>query len=316
MRAFTLPQLALSVRQRANLSGQQNPYGSNTGTQTSDNELTTNINSSVAELWDILITEKPSDNYNYKTYNIPIVANTSIYALPWDFFKLRGVDGSVNGGSWWFDILPYNEHQRNMYSYVNTVLAPQPPWYTAMKYQLQGGNISFIPVPVTSANIPLTRLTYYQTAPILVANLPPNYVGYPTPNVYQMNAYVVATVNGIDQIFQAGNTGTVGAFLPTWNIPGTTLDGSILWSYVAPLSMFATTFDGINGWEDYVIVDAAIKSLMKIDSPLVSEFMQYKEAIRARIQAAADNRNQGDALVISGGFGGDQGGFGIGGGFG
>lgn len=79
------------------------------------------------------------------------------------------------------------------------------------------------------------------------------------------------------------------------------------------------TTQGISGWCEYVILDAAIKALLKEESD-ASALMTRKEALKRRIEAAANNRDQGQPDTISdtrgnGGWG--QGGAiqGFGGGF-
>lgn len=56
--------------------------------------------------------------------------------------------------------------------------------------------------------------------------------------------------------------------------------------------------DGISGWEEYVIVDAAIKALKKEESDC-QELMMEKAALIARIEAAAQNRNEAEPQTVS-----------------
>ena len=51
--------------------------------------------------------------------------------------------------------------------------------------------------------------------------------------------------------------------------------------------------DGVNGWLEYVIVDAAIKALQKEESD-VSVLMARKQELVARIEEMADNRDAGE----------------------
>ena len=53
--------------------------------------------------------------------------------------------------------------------------------------------------------------------------------------------------------------------------------------YVAPAAGEAYSFQGINGWEEYVIVDMCIKMLMKEESD-PSAFMAQKQAMIQRIE--------------------------------
>ena len=56
--------------------------------------------------------------------------------------------------------------------------------------------------------------------------------------------------------------------------------------------------DGVSGWTEYIIVDAAIKALQKEESD-VSVLMAQKQALIARIEAAAENRDAGEPERIS-----------------
>ena len=52
------------------------------------------------------------------------------------------------------------------------------------------------------------------------------------------------------------------------------------------------SFDGINGWEEYVVVDCAIKMLQKQEDD-VSVLMNQKQELKARIEAMAADRDAG-----------------------
>ena len=57
-------------------------------------------------------------------------------------------------------------------------------------------------------------------------------------------------------------------------------------------------FDGISGWEEYVIIDAAIKMLVKEESD-TSALNAAKQAMLIRIKAAAAGRDAGEPPKIS-----------------
>jgi len=70
--------------------------------------------------------------------------------------------------------------------------------------------------------------------------------------------------------------------------------------------------DGVSGWTEYVIIDAAIKALQKEESD-VSVLMAQKQAMIVRIQSSAMNRDAGSPQTVSdsrmsGGYWGDPGG--------
>ena len=58
------------------------------------------------------------------------------------------------------------------------------------------------------------------------------------------------------------------------------------------------TMDGVSGWEEYVIVDGAIKALEKEESD-VSILMAQKQALIKRIEEAAENRDAGSPQTVS-----------------
>lgn len=73
-----------------------------------------------------------------------------------------------------------------------------------------------------------------------------------------------------------------------------------LWYIKRPLVKVADNdiLDGISGWSEYIIVDAAIKAMQKEESD-VSVLMAQKMALRQRIESAASNRDAGEPEVVS-----------------
>jgi FKBP-type peptidyl-prolyl cis-trans isomerase 2 len=58
------------------------------------------------------------------------------------------------------------------------------------------------------------------------------------------------------------------------------------------------TVDAISGWEEYIVVDACIKALVKEESD-PSAFMMQKQGLLKRIEEAAENRNVGEPQTVS-----------------
>lgn len=73
-----------------------------------------------------------------------------------------------------------------------------------------------------------------------------------------------------------------------------------LWFIPRPISLLADSdvLDGISGWDEYVIVDAAIKALQKEESD-VTVLISQKMALLKRIEAAAANRDVGQSESVS-----------------
>lgn len=64
------------------------------------------------------------------------------------------------------------------------------------------------------------------------------------------------------------------------------------------LTSDSSTLDGINGWEEYVVVDAARKCLDKEETD-TSSLIREKEMLRQRITAASARRDAGAPKTIS-----------------
>lgn len=59
---------------------------------------------------------------------------------------------------------------------------------------------------------------------------------------------------------------------------------------ITDLSSDGSTLDGVNGWEEYIVIDVAIKSLLKEESDVTALMMQ-KEAMKQRIREGAMARD-------------------------
>ena len=318
MRSFSLPEFSLAVRQRADLGGQENAFGSNTGGEITDAEMTVLVQGSITKVWDIL-TGKFGDMYAWgdggsgtgQGYIIPVQQGVYRYQLPWDFYKEHGVDLALDSTLQnWASVRPYTLRDRNLFSFpLQTVLA-YAGWQN-MRYQMQGQFLNFLP---QLGPLPGTmRLLYCPQAPTLVLTLP---AAQATGTAYTYGTLVTVTVSSVAQVFMcvvAGTSATPTA--PTFNVPGTTADGTVTWAYKGPLNAYATTFDGISGYEELVILDAAIKSRVKQEADANDLRGQFAMEMD-RINLAAANRQAGDPMVIAGGFGSCEGGPAYGNGFG
>jgi len=68
-----------------------------------------------------------------------------------------------------------------------------------------------------------------------------------------------------------------------------------LWYIPKPLTLAndADVFNGINGWEEYVVIDAAIKMRVKEESP-VKDLQEAKEEMKRRILQASTGRDSSE----------------------
>lgn len=60
----------------------------------------------------------------------------------------------------------------------------------------------------------------------------------------------------------------------------------------------ADLLNGVNGWEEYIILDAAIKMLVKEESD-VSQLEKHKDRILLRINTMAENRDAGQSFKVN-----------------
>ncbi len=66
---------------------------------------------------------------------------------------------------------------------------------------------------------------------------------------------------------------------------------------LCPPTVDGDVVDGINGWEEYIVIDAVIKALTKEESD-VSIFMARKQAIIDRLNSEVENRDAGASACI------------------
>lgn len=182
-----------------------------------DSELDAYINSSARELYDLLTTK--FEDYYLTSSSFTVTFPTTSFAVPSDFYKLRGVDIFV-GNSYYETAQPFTFQERNLQQ--NPIVFPfaQTSGYL---YQLRAGNIHFL-----------------------------------------NNQYSSGTITG-----------------RIWYIPRMT-----------KLVDATDTFDGINGWEEYIIINTAIKMLQKEESD-TSVLLALKKEMKERIEETAANRDAG-----------------------
>jgi hypothetical protein len=149
----TLLQLKTQARQRADAENSN---------FVKDSELTSYINNSIAELHDILSEAYGSEYFVIPSSEISITSGEDTYALPADFYELKGVDLKITQD--WVTIEQFNFNERNRFSEFGA-------WTGAgsvnVRYRLVGDNIQLTPVPDQGATM---RLWYVPSATALSAD--------------------------------------------------------------------------------------------------------------------------------------------------
>ena len=180
----------------------------------SDSELTTYINESYAELYDMMIATF-EDYFTIET-NITVSGGTGRLTLPSDFYKLRGLDKALGGGN----------HA------------------TVYKFTFNDRNVTESnPFRLTSAFGLRTEYRIVKGELLLVPASPAN-------GVYRL-----------------------------WYMPQITF-----------LSASTDTVDVPNGFDEYVVIDAAIKCLTKEESS-TEVLERAKVLMTQRIESMASNRD-------------------------
>lgn len=213
-RSLTLADLHYQSRLRADKVG---------SSYIKKDELTSYINSSYAELYDLLIGAYGNDYY-LKLNSFTTVGGTDTYSLPSDFYKMIGMDFKLTA-SRRLTLRPFQFNERNRYqegAYWSAVVGISGP-----RYHIQGNDIKFRPTPDGAYQI---DHWYIPCCPVLV--------------------------NDND------------------------------------------TVDGINGFEEYIIVDCAIKMLSKEESEIGHLEVQKNRLIQ-RINTMAENRDAGQTFRVS-----------------
>lgn len=216
--SISLSDLRSRARERADMEDSQ---------FVTDTELNYYINSSIAELHDILV-QSYGEDYFIDSVTFQTVSGQESYSLSSiftnnDFYKVRGVDAKLNGDDW-FTLKPFNFNERNRFQHFGV-------WdylgITNVRYRFLGSDLRLSPPPDSITDVRI------------------------------------------------------------WYIPKST-----------ELVNDSDTFDDINYYAEYVIVDAAIKMLTKEETD-ATVLINQKAALKRRIEEASNNRDAGDPESIS-----------------
>ncbi len=152
--SITLLELRTRARRRADMENSQ---------FITDPELTDYINSSIAELHDILIQAYDSDYAIAEAPPITTVSGQDQYDLPTDFYKVKGVDAKIDNNNYsTLQNFNFNERNRsNSFTIWNVAGLPH------IQYRVLGNKIKFSPIPDKAVEI---KLWYIPLATKLVAD--------------------------------------------------------------------------------------------------------------------------------------------------
>lgn len=212
------------------------------------------------------------------------------------FYKLTGLDlqysGAPNG---WVTLRNFMWIERNKYAFPNT--ASNFNGQTNLRYCLHGNNIYVIPAPQVGQ---LVQAHYIPAPTNLQFRLPgwftsgSNVIGSMTDTTglaVQMNI----TANFTQGVIPPGTTiSAIGSTTVTMSSNALSTQSAFIFSAWSD----ATLMEGISGWDQFVIIDAARKAMSKTEFDS-SDMKQERDAMIMDIQAMAEARDAGQAFHVS-----------------
>ena len=272
----SLTELRTLTRQRADMQNSQ---------FVDDTELTRYLNNSWGELYNLII-DNFNEDYYTTTNTFTLTSGTDSYSLPSDFYKLRGVDLVVTTTES-VPLRRYNWAERTRNSV--TVRARD------YRYRVQKGSIVFTPVPSTNDSIK----SFYIPSPRKLESVTPSGVtrGSTTTYTVSSHSFVADDVVNVSN-FLADNYNsqqTVQSVTSTTIV--TDLNSSAL-SDPTSIGTVESVFDFYSGWDEYVIIDSAIKMLLKEEADVTALLLQ-KNQLRERIITESQNRDAGEPQTVT-----------------
>lgn len=266
-----------------------------TGTQPGA-EWTFWANSAISDFFDKVGQADPErymENYQFQT-----AANVSDYPLPSDFKTLLRVDLLYGAGTppLFYTLRKFNLIEEDAFQFPANVTLAGP----AYRYRLRGSNIHFAP-SIQAANT--ISLYYLPVVPQLVPTIPGTTVSAAsagqlapatngTINVASTTGFLpsgiftVATTSGTQTITYTALTSTSftgctgGDGVGTMALGATVTQGGV-----------QIAIDGINGWEEMIVLDMAMRALLKENATDITMLQQEYARWEQKIKALAEQRD-------------------------
>lgn len=133
----TLAQLRLAAQQRADMVN---------SAFVSTTEWNSYINSSLYELYDLLIQKYGDDYFVATPYAFTADGTNQLFALPDDCYKSLGLDVALSSGnSGWVTVRHFMFAERNKFNAPSLAIPGYGP--INLQYRINGSNLMFIPTP-------------------------------------------------------------------------------------------------------------------------------------------------------------------------
>ena len=277
----------------------------------STSEWNRNIQGSLKELIDLIVAAYAEDYYATNPLQFPTNGQTnnlqgSFYPLPDGkttftdgitgatvtppaFYKLLGVDLQLSAGNpgSYVSIYGFNFSDRNRYAVPNF-----QSFYgvTNLRARLFGNQLWLTPIPAGGQIIQLWQIPRF-------FDIQPEVIGGLTASSATVTCTDTSLLTvGMQLQYPPSPTGTIPAGTTILTItPNVSFTISSPATQTIPQALLrcwndAVTIDGINGWEEYAVVDSALKAYGKEeDAP--QQLVQSKLAMTKRLEDMAANRN-------------------------
>ncbi len=262
------------------------------------------ISQSYKELYDLLVAAYGNDYHVATTYQF-VTSSSQTYTLPdgtsaylntsgttaQKVYKLLGVDLQYSSSPTGFVSLKRFEFiERNKYAYPNTT--QNMAGYTNLKYRLEGNNLMLIPIPSSGQLVQL----WYIPAPTSLQFM------LPCGTTLSSTTITLSDVTGLSTGMNVFGTGiqanttvsSIGSTSLVLSAQATSTNASSILSFWND----STLMDGISGWEEYIVIDAAIKAQIKQENDYQGLAGQ-KMAMQKRIEDMSEARDVGQAQHVS-----------------
>jgi hypothetical protein len=293
MRLVTVSDLATRARRAADMEA---------SAFVTDAEVRGYVNDGLTELWDLLVGAYGED-YFLQQSTFTLSGSAETVALPSDFYKLRGVDLALSGTNY----LPVNKYgwrRRNRGTWYPG--GAQVGTFVDMEYRLEQGKVRFTPKAGGSYG---GRIWYVPTSPVLQL-----WNAIATTDVSASADTITIAGHGLrgNATVRLSSTTTLPAGLSAGTDYyvivtdadtvqlATSEDGDAvdITDTGTGTHTLQSTYDGINGWEEYAVVWAAIKCLAKEESDTSAQERQLGR-LRMRLEEMAEERDIGEPETVT-----------------
>lgn len=236
---------------------------------------------------------------NSQYYPLPdgtIISNGST-SFAQALFKLLRVDLQYSGSpTGWVTLKRFEEIETNKFAYPN--MATNLLGYSNLKYKIQGSNLKFVPVPMSGQVVQLEYIPKPTPLQFITTCATVGSMSLSMGDVTDLSVGMSVQGPAGGSVIQVGSTISSIQASPTNQV--TLSLATLSASSVQTVAFWkdSTTIDGIAGWEQFVVLDAAIKAQIKQEGPS-AELVQERAMLIEEIQGLAEARDQGQAFHVS-----------------